>query len=43
LAGADCRIVASPPDHYPQAIVDKVAVKPGKTIDLGEIKLRRRP
>ncbi len=42
LAGAECRIVASPPDLYPQTLVDKFTVQPGKTIDLGEIKLKRR-
>jgi beta-lactamase regulating signal transducer with metallopeptidase domain len=42
LAGAECRIMASPPDLYPQTLVDKFTVQPGKTIDLGEIKLKRR-
>jgi len=43
LPGADLRIVTTPPDRYPQVVVDKIKIEPGTTTDLGEIKLRRTP
>jgi beta-lactamase regulating signal transducer with metallopeptidase domain len=42
LAGADYVINALGPNFMPQRVVEKVTIRPGKTINLGDIKFGRR-
>jgi beta-lactamase regulating signal transducer with metallopeptidase domain len=42
LAGADYIINAFGPSFMPQRVVEKVTIRPGKSIDLGDIKFGRR-